>query len=176
MWFCKNCKDHKQARKKLDLYKLPDVLIVHLKRFSYTRYLREKVDTLVDFPITDLDLSSAVDCKEETQNAKYDLFAVSQHYGGLGTQQQQQEQFFKKNIMFATEYTPSFFVLLYAGGGHYTAVAQNILDNKWYKLDDSHVSEIVDAASLKREAVNEAAYVLFYKRQGVHGRSKIQVT
>ncbi|KAI2566748.1 USP15 isoform 4, partial [Pan troglodytes] len=42
---------HQQATKKLDLWSLPPVLVVHLKRFSYSRYMRDKLDTLVDFPI-----------------------------------------------------------------------------------------------------------------------------
>jgi hypothetical protein len=36
-----------QADKKLDLWSLPEVLVVHLKRFSYTRWHRDKIDTQV---------------------------------------------------------------------------------------------------------------------------------
>jgi ubiquitin C-terminal hydrolase len=36
-WYCPRCKEHVQADKKLDLWALPDTLVVHLKRFSYTR-------------------------------------------------------------------------------------------------------------------------------------------
>jgi ubiquitin C-terminal hydrolase len=36
-----------QADKKLDLWSLPEVLVVHLKRFSYTRWNRDKLDTQV---------------------------------------------------------------------------------------------------------------------------------
>jgi len=36
-----------QADKKLDLWRLPEVLVVHLKRFSYTRWNRDKLDTQV---------------------------------------------------------------------------------------------------------------------------------
>lgn len=35
-WYRPNCKERQQARKKLDLYSLPPVLMVHLKRFSYS--------------------------------------------------------------------------------------------------------------------------------------------
>jgi ubiquitin C-terminal hydrolase len=31
----------------LDLWSLPEVLVVHLKRFSYTRWNRDKLDTQV---------------------------------------------------------------------------------------------------------------------------------
>lgn len=36
-WYCGRCKAHVQADKKLDLWSLPDTLVVHLKRFSYSR-------------------------------------------------------------------------------------------------------------------------------------------
>ena len=35
----------------MTLWKLPEVLVVHLKRFSYSRYWRDKLDTYVEFPI-----------------------------------------------------------------------------------------------------------------------------
>nr|XP_014353499.1 PREDICTED: ubiquitin carboxyl-terminal hydrolase 11 [Latimeria chalumnae] len=50
--YCPMCKKHQLATKKLDLWSLPEVLIIHLKRFSYTKYSREKLDTVVQFPIS----------------------------------------------------------------------------------------------------------------------------
>lgn len=35
--YCPNCKEFVQATKKFDLWRLPDVLVIHLKRFSYDR-------------------------------------------------------------------------------------------------------------------------------------------
>jgi len=49
-----------QAEKKLDLWSLPELLVVHLKRFSYSRTSRDKLDAPVDFPLSNLDLSSFV--------------------------------------------------------------------------------------------------------------------
>lgn len=46
-----------QADKKLDLWTLPEVLIVHLKRFSFSRTRRTKLDNPVTFPLHGLDLS-----------------------------------------------------------------------------------------------------------------------
>ena len=34
MWYCSNCKDHRQAFKKLELWSLPQYLVIHLKRFQ----------------------------------------------------------------------------------------------------------------------------------------------
>nr|XP_006000774.1 PREDICTED: ubiquitin carboxyl-terminal hydrolase 15 isoform X5 [Latimeria chalumnae] len=82
-WYCPNCKQHQQATKKLDLWSLPPVLVVHLKRFSYSRYMRDKLDTLVVFPITDLDMSEFL-INPNAGPSRYNLIAVSNHYGGMG--------------------------------------------------------------------------------------------
>ncbi|CAL0316655.1 unnamed protein product [Lupinus luteus] len=83
MWYCPGCKEHRQATKKLDLWKLPEILVFHLKRFSYSRYLKNKLDTFVNFPIHNLDLTKYVKT-EDGQSYVYDLYAISNHYGGLG--------------------------------------------------------------------------------------------
>lgn len=83
-WYCPRCKQHKEATKKFDLWSLPKVLIIHLKRFSYSRFWRDKLDTLVDFPVTGLDMSTYVISDREGQEFVYDLIAVANHYGGLG--------------------------------------------------------------------------------------------
>ncbi|XP_018434167.1 putative ubiquitin carboxyl-terminal hydrolase 11 [Raphanus sativus] len=127
MWYCPACKEHRQAKKKLDLWKLPEILVVHLKRFTYSRFLKNKIDKLVNFPIHDLDLSKYV-MNKDGQSCLYELYAVSNHYGGLG-------------------------------GGHYTACAKLMDENKWYDFDDSRVSPI-DESEIK----TSAAYVLFYRR------------
>ncbi|XP_068442327.1 ubiquitin carboxyl-terminal hydrolase 15-like isoform X4 [Clinocottus analis] len=82
-WYCPDCKQHQQATKKLDLWSLPPVLVVHLKRFSYSRYMRDKLDSLVDFPLRDLDMSEFL-INPNSGPCHYDLIAVSNHYGGMG--------------------------------------------------------------------------------------------
>jgi ubiquitin carboxyl-terminal hydrolase 4/11 len=83
-WYCPRCKEHRRASKKFDLWKTPDILVVHLKRFSSSQWRRDKLDVLVDFPIEDLDLTSRVVHKEDGRQEVYDLIAVDDHYGGLG--------------------------------------------------------------------------------------------
>lgn len=59
-WYCPRCKNHVQATKQMQIWKVPDILVVHFKRFSSARasYGRSsKVDNFVDFPIEGLDLS-----------------------------------------------------------------------------------------------------------------------
>uniref|UniRef100_A0A8C4W8D7 Ubiquitin carboxyl-terminal hydrolase n=1 Tax=Gopherus evgoodei TaxID=1825980 RepID=A0A8C4W8D7_9SAUR len=82
-WYCPKCKKHQQATKKFDLWSLPRILVVHLKRFSYSRYWRDKLDTVVEFPIRDLSMSEFV-CDPAADPYVYDLIAVSNHYGAMG--------------------------------------------------------------------------------------------
>jgi hypothetical protein len=83
-WYCSNCKDHVQAFKKFDLWRLPPMLVIHLKRFSYKKkYWREKLETFVDYPVHDLDLSELAK-GPQAKPPVYELYAVSNHYGSLG--------------------------------------------------------------------------------------------
>lgn len=83
-WYCPRCKEHRRARKKFELWKTPDILVMHLKRFSASRGFRDKLDVMVDFPVEGLDLTGRVEAPEEGKSLVYDLFAVDNHYGGLG--------------------------------------------------------------------------------------------
>ncbi|XP_019455365.1 PREDICTED: ubiquitin carboxyl-terminal hydrolase 8-like isoform X2 [Lupinus angustifolius] len=84
MWHCPTCKEPQQATKKLDLWRLPEILVVHLKRFSYSRFFKNKLQTFVDFPINDLDFSSYIARGNNQSSNGYMLYAISCHYGGLG--------------------------------------------------------------------------------------------
>lgn len=84
MWYCPSCKKHQQASKKLDLWRLPEVLVIHLKRFSYNRYTKNKLEALVDFPIHGLDLSKYIIYSTQEPSNRYELYAISNHYGNMG--------------------------------------------------------------------------------------------
>ena len=75
-----------QATKQLNLWKLPKLLVVHLKRFSMSnRMFRDKIDAVVDFPLEDLDLTqyelaNLPENKLDTESytpAIYDLYGVA---------------------------------------------------------------------------------------------------
>ncbi|TGZ76493.1 UCH-domain-containing protein [Ascodesmis nigricans] len=82
-WFCPKCKEHRRATKKFELWKCPDILVVHLKRFSASRSFRDKIDVMIECPIEGLDLAKRVGVTEG-KGMVYDLIAVDNHYGGLG--------------------------------------------------------------------------------------------
>ena len=79
LWKCPNCDQSLQANKKMELYNMPKILIIHLKRFDHNK----KINTLIDFPLSDLDLKKYSSNKSNINNDKYDLFGVINHYGSL---------------------------------------------------------------------------------------------
>lgn len=78
-WYCPQCKQHRPATKKFDLWRLPEILVIHLKRFDDT--LHEKIQANIEFPLEALDMTERVlgatgDCRPV-----YDLYAVDNHVG-----------------------------------------------------------------------------------------------
>jgi ubiquitin carboxyl-terminal hydrolase 4/11/15 len=135
--YCSVCKEHKESSKKFDVWSLPKVLIIHLKRFQQQRWGNtgfgglKKVDTVVDFP-DDLDMAPFMISVQPGQKTQYKLFAVSNHSGGMG-------------------------------GGHYFTYAKGgdgpFEEREWYEYNDSSVRKM-DADRVR----TGAAYVLFYER------------
>uniref|UniRef100_A0A672IRX8 ubiquitinyl hydrolase 1 n=1 Tax=Salarias fasciatus TaxID=181472 RepID=A0A672IRX8_SALFA len=138
-WYCPKCQQHREASKQLLLWRLPNVLIIQLKRFSFRSFIwRDKINDMVDFPVRNLDLSKfCIGQKDEVQQPPvYDLYAVINHYGGMI-------------------------------GGHYTAYARLPSDKNsqrsdvgWRLFDDSTVTMVEES-----QVVTRYAYVLFYRRR-----------
>ncbi|XP_031584712.1 ubiquitin carboxyl-terminal hydrolase 8 [Oreochromis aureus] len=80
--FCRHCKAHRDSTKKLEIWKVPPILLVHLKRFSYEGRWKQKLQTSVDFPLDNLDLAQYVIGPKQSLK-RYNLYGVSNHYGGL---------------------------------------------------------------------------------------------
>jgi len=66
---CAKCKEKRPCKKKLSIQKCPDILVLHLKRFSQMR-LRTKLNAHVDFPITNLRLNSIPDVMSDSYEGK----------------------------------------------------------------------------------------------------------
>ncbi|TRY90639.1 hypothetical protein DNTS_003701 [Danionella cerebrum] len=138
-WYCPKCQQHREASKQLLLWRLPNVLIIQLKRFSFRSFIwRDKINDMVDFPVRNLDLSKfCIGHKGDNQQPPvYDLYAVINHYGGMI-------------------------------GGHYTAYARlpsdknsQLSDVGWRLFDDSTVTTVEES-----QVVTRYAYVLFYRRR-----------
>jgi len=85
LWRCPDCQAHRLALKRMEVWTCPPVLIIHLKRFQYTHVFRDKICTKVNFPVVGLDLSSHVSEGNTAIPPIYDLYAVSNHTGTLGS-------------------------------------------------------------------------------------------
>ena len=79
-WYCNKCKEHLLAKKKLDLFYLPKILIINFKRFIKESSHWEKNDEDIDFPINNFNMKDLI-IGPDKDHSIYDLFAVSQHYG-----------------------------------------------------------------------------------------------
>jgi len=81
---CPQCKKPQEASKKFDIWSLPPILVVSLKRFTYNRFWRDKLNTFIEFPTQNLDMTSYV-IDSNHGPAVYDLIAVSNHSGQMGS-------------------------------------------------------------------------------------------
>ncbi|XP_035229303.1 ubiquitin carboxyl-terminal hydrolase 31-like isoform X2 [Stegodyphus dumicola] len=112
-WMCPYCHQRVPCVKQLSLWTVPDVYIVHLKRFKQSSSERSKITTFVEFPCSGLDTSSYMAARNQssqqnTQSASintlsswspwkrsrsrpysrwednvYDLYAVCNHHGSM---------------------------------------------------------------------------------------------
>ncbi|PBK99857.1 cysteine proteinase [Armillaria gallica] len=145
-WDCPKCKTKRKALKKLSLARSPPILLIHLKRFEANGRFSDKIDTFVEFPLKDLDMTSRMplpphneallnggvvmspnDPRRQIPPYKYDLYGVTNHTGNLSS-------------------------------GHYTALVRS--SGRWNYCDDSSIKTVDD-----RDVVSQKAYVLFYKRK-----------
>ena len=82
-WKCGNCKNKVNVTKKLSIFYVPRLMIICLNRFHRSGYGYSKNNELIDFPLENLDMGKYI-CGPDKDHCKYDLFAVSQHYGSTG--------------------------------------------------------------------------------------------
>ncbi|XP_068161475.1 ubiquitin carboxyl-terminal hydrolase 31-like [Antennarius striatus] len=149
-WRCPHCKQLQQGSIKLSLWTLPDILILHLKRFRQDGDRRMKMQNMVKFPLTGMDMAPHIVKRSQSswslpshwspwrrpygmgrdpEDYLYDLYAVCNHHGTMQ-------------------------------GGHYTAHCKNSIDGQWYCFDDSDVLTISED-----EVCKQTGYILFYQRR-----------
>ncbi|KAM9754147.1 ubiquitin carboxyl-terminal hydrolase 3 [Menidia menidia] len=122
LYYCHKCKKRQKSTKKFWIQKLPKVLCLHLKRFHWTAFLRNKVDTYVEFPLKGLDMRNYLLEPENSLpgTCLYDLVAVVVHHGSG------------------------------VGSGHYTAYGSH--EGRWYHFNDSTVSLTTEETVRKAKA------------------------
>ena len=78
---CEKCKKKTLFQKTLEIERLPQYLVIVLKRFKYILTNSIKIKTLIKFPLEDLPLQNYV--SQKNINYKYSLFGVINHSGSL---------------------------------------------------------------------------------------------
>jgi ubiquitin C-terminal hydrolase len=82
-WFCPTCREHVCAEKTMDLWSVPTVLVIQLKRFLTVGYSARKLETPVEYP-DEIDMGRFVVGPMSDGTNRYRFYAVSEHRGGLG--------------------------------------------------------------------------------------------
>nr|XP_043634910.1 U4/U6.U5 tri-snRNP-associated protein 2-like [Erigeron canadensis] len=103
------------ARMKYRVTRLPQYLILHMRRFTKNNFFVEKNPTLVNFPVKNLELKDYIPLptpakEEERVRSKYDLIANIVHDGKPGE-------------------------------GSYRVFVQRKSEELWYEMQDLHVAE-----------------------------------
>lgn len=80
-WYCRNCKEMVTGKKKLDLYKLPDILMIQLKRFFQYNNRWMKKDAPVTYDLNGIDLSEFELLKQDS--CIYNVVGVTYHIGRM---------------------------------------------------------------------------------------------
>eukprot|EP00667_Euglena_gracilis_P004697 EG_transcript_4717 len=111
---CEHCQGPQEATKQLLFLELPEVLVVHAKRFNFGALWGSKIGDWIHFPVPPETLDLRDYCYETAalpppEDTQYSLFAVVVHKGGYGS-------------------------------GHY--VAYVLKENDWFLCDDETVRRV----------------------------------
>jgi len=113
-WWCPQCQSKGSAHRKMDLWKLPPVLVVHLKRFEFCSrtFNFRKLNVHLQTPES-VDLSPYCNESVQKSGAQYLVSCVANHIGPFGS-------------------------------GHYTATCRmtGSVDRSWYHFDDERVRKL----------------------------------
>ena len=150
---CEKC-GHKESSTQIDIWRVPDILILSLKRFAFQKGIFDKIDQPISLPFYAFDISQWVKGVETSggltlnttslQNA-YDLYAIILHSGGITS-------------------------------GHYTALIKINTDDDsmWILFDDSSLYLLKEDPD--NINITQNAYMLFYKRRKFSSSNIINLT
>jgi len=157
-WTCKSCKLKQQPSKQLHLWRLPDILIIQLKRFIggvgvFGFGYGQKIDVFISYPVRSLDLSSYLSEEYKQQYGykvvpKYDLFAICNHSG----------------IMEVGHYTcivrRDNATIITNYNQYYDDSLSKSENRKWIFMNDEKLLDVDE-----NQIVHKDAYLLFYRRK-----------
>ena len=188
-WMCPGCKRRQQSLKKLSLWSVPDVFIIHLKRFrQISSSHRNKLSTHVVFPINNLDMNQYLDPRHSI-NSNRDLRRYSRNVARDSSLSRLNghvlngsshtlpgilyEPWQRPSLRFSRISSPVqdcniydlYAVVNHKGSmqsGHYTAFCKNPVKGSWFSFDDTRVIPIPEESVISTDA-----YILFYQRRSL---------
>jgi len=152
---CEKCNKTSAAEMQVLISKLPDILIIHFKRFMFMDDYIEKLAVHVNFPLRKLNMSpwiipslgGSYSSSFATKGPvnEYDLYAIANHHS------------------------------MTASGGHYTAFIESEEAGQdksvWVECDDTALRGIAG-----KDVVTSEAYLLFYKRRVMSASNIVNLT
>lgn len=160
VWKCPYCKCERVATKQIIITRAPQILVVHLKRFSASKtQSARKIHTPVDFPLHGLRMDNFVIPYPAATSESGDI----NHVNGNSA---------PSNLLSPTTgpFTyDAYAVLRHLGstlsGGHYISLVRDAPRQCWRRFDDDRVSDFNPRELRYSDRLqNEQAYILFYER------------
>ncbi|XP_058805808.1 ubiquitin carboxyl-terminal hydrolase 31 isoform X2 [Phymastichus coffea] len=169
-WHCPHCNRKQEVVKKLGLWSLPSILVIHLKRFRQQSKQRStsKLTMLVNFPLYGFDMTPHLARSDEqtTHSANNMTDRLTKWSWNKPRLRQNNPKFPDENVY------DLYAICNHHGqdlqGGHYTAFCRIPYDSQWYCFDDTRV-EVVDEKNL----VTNSAYILFYQKRSPTSNSSM---
>lgn len=163
--YCSKCQDLRVQTKRMNIWRYPPLVMIHLKRFQFTQHMRRKLRDLVVFPIEGLDLSriAAPSSGQGDDEKSPDDESAAKFTGG-------DFHPLSKNNRGRTESLYDLYAVVHhqgaLSGGHYVASLKSEEDGKWRLFNDAQIYELSS-----KDVVDPSAYILFYVRRDVKGAS-----
>ncbi|CAE8603052.1 unnamed protein product, partial [Polarella glacialis] len=137
-WHCERCGVRVNATRKASLHRLPQIIVLHLKRFAFTDARKaKKVRTHVTLPaasstsLGSIDFGAFVSTPQVDREVCYDIVSIVNHHG--------------RDAMC----------------GHYTAHCRHCVDGRWYVFDDDRV----EAIRFEEAWLPQEAYMVWLQRR-----------
>ena len=167
MAYCAQCKEFRPQSKTISFWRVPPILVIHLKRFWHSAHGSRKLTAPVDFPVRDLDLRDfLVGSRPAGENAPSAgaesgtrMLAPEETIGlgtFCGTAAMSEQHPARYNLYAVVNHVGN------TGGGHYFAFVR-CKGEQWFRFDDAKVSPL----SSSDQVVTPHAYMLFYARTDI---------
>jgi len=133
-YLCSKCKKKGKSKRRVMIWKQPEILVIQLKRFIHDKSGNlEVLKSNVEFPSVDLDLQPYTHKESRETRGRYRLYGIVNHYGDLDR-------------------------------GHYISVVYNEDEGMWIQYDDHKVKEMNKSEIEAYTKGSAEPYLLFYKR------------